>query len=254
VSTALNSARWSFPVYEAAESDPIYTITDDGGRTFTMRIPNTATPAAGTDQHMSITQPDRHTDYEMWGASKTDRGWHARYIVKTDLLGTGTLAGARASGISHLHGLIRTEEVGALHIPHTLAMGIDNTQLKSGPVWPARLQDHDGASAYSGTIPMGTMFVIPRTVNLDTLGLSTEGRALAWTLQNYGAHVLLRSSTVALYAETEAEAKHPTKVANLRSAWATLRPYMQVVTNNTADNVAGGGVPLAPALPEVVAG
>jgi len=91
-------------------------------------------------------------------------------------------------------------------------------------------------------------------VNLDTLGLSTEGRALAWTLQNYGAHVLLRSSTVALYAETEAEAKHPTKVANLRSAWATLRPYMQVVTNNTADNVAGGGVPLAPALPEVVAG
>ena len=100
-------------------------------------------------------------------------------MVQTDLLSTGMTAGARASGISHLHGLIRTEEVAALHIPHTLAMGIDNDQLKSGYVWPARAQDGDGVTAYSGTIPMGTMFVIPRSVDINSLVLSPEGRALA---------------------------------------------------------------------------
>ena len=140
-----------------------------------------------------------------------------------------------------------------MHIPHTLAMGVDNSQLKSGYVWPARAQDGDGSTAYSGTIPMGTMFVIPRSVDINSLGLSPEGRALAWTLQNYGAHVLIRSGTVALFAETEAEARYPAKVDGLRSAWSQLRPLMEVVTNNTATSVAGGGDRLQPTLGEVVA-
>ena len=252
-STALNCARWSFPVYEAAYSDPTWTIVDDNGRSFTLQIPDTAAAAEGTDQHMSIVQPDRRTDFEMWGARKTSSGWDARYVVKTDLLSSGMTGGARASAISHLHGLIRTEEVAALHIPHTLAMGIGNNQLKSGYVWPARSQDGDGVNAYTGTIPMGTMFVIPRTVDIDSLGLSPEGRALAWTLQNYGAHVLLRAGPAALFAETEAEAKYPAKIDAMRSAWVALRPLMEVVTNNTADNVAGGGARLQPTLGEVVA-
>jgi hypothetical protein len=100
---------------------------------------------------------------------------------------------------------------------------------------------------------MGTMFVIPKSANLDSLNLTTEGKSLAWTLQNYGAHVLLSAGTVSFYAETETEAKYPAKLDAYRAAWAKLRPYMQVVTNNTATNVAGGGTRAQSPLPEVVA-
>jgi hypothetical protein len=251
--THINSANWSFPVIEASASDPQWTITDSNGTTFTLRIPNSAAPSPGTDAHISLTQPDKRTHYEMWRASKDASGWHAEFIVQTDLLSTGMSNGARASAISHLHGLIRTEEVANLKIPHTLAMGIEYEQLKSGYVWPAKNQDWNGASVYTGTIPMGTMFVIPMSVNIDSLGLTPEGRALAWTLQNYGAHVLLSSGNVTLYAETEVEAQHSAALNKMRTAWAVLRNHLQVVTNNTSTNIAGGGTRAQPPLPEVVA-
>jgi hypothetical protein len=250
----LNSARWSVPVYEASAANPSYTITDRNGTTFTFQIPNNAAAALGTDMHMSVTQPDKRTNYEMFGAAKTTTGqWTAKYMVKGDLLSTGMTAGARASGVSHLHGIIRAEEVAKLHIPHSLALGVSNDQLKTGPVWPARQQDGDASTAYTGTIPMGTMFVLPRSVNIDSLGLTPAGRALAWTLQNYGTHVLIRAGTVAFYAEPDAEAQNPAKINDMRAAWTQLRPLMEVVTNNTSTNVAGGGTRLQPALPEVIA-
>jgi hypothetical protein len=251
--TYINSARWSFPVYEASTTDPTWTITDSNGFTVTLKIPNAAAPSPGTDSHMSVTQPDKRTNYEMWRASKDALGWHAEYIVKGDLLTDGRSGGARASAISHLHGLIRTEEVAANKIPHSLAMGIEYDQLKSGYVWPARNQDWNGSSVYTGTIPMGTMFVLPKSVNIDSLGLTTDGKALAWTLQNYGAHVLLSAGNVSFYAETEVEAKYPDRLDNYRDAWAILRNHMQVVTNNTATNIAGGGTRYQLPLPEVVA-
>jgi hypothetical protein len=252
-SAYINSKNWSFPVYEASATDPTWTITDGNGFTVTLKIPDTAAPSPGTDSHMSVTQPDKRTNYEMWRAYKDASGWHAEYIVKGDLLTDGRSGGARASAISHLHGLIRTEEVAANKIPHSLAMGIDDDQLKSGYVWPARGQDWDGNTAYTGTIPMGTMFILPKNVDLNALGLNEDGKSLAWTLQNYGAHVLLRAGTVSFYAETEVEAKYLTRLNNYRSAWAKLRPYMQVVTNNTSSNVAGGGTRSQPTLPEVIA-
>jgi hypothetical protein len=251
--TYINSARWSFPVHEASESDPTWTITDSNGFTVTLKIPDFAAPAIGTDSHMSVTQPDKRTNYEMWRASKDSSGWHAEYIVKGDLLTDGRSGGARASAISHLHGLIRTEEVAANKIPHALAMGLEYDQLKSGYVWPARNQDWNGASVYTGSIPMGTMFVLPLSVNIDGLGLDADGKALAWTLQNYGAYVLLSAGTVSFYAETEVEAKYPARLDNYRDAWQILRMKMEVVTNSTSTNVAGGGTRLQPTLPEVIA-
>jgi len=250
----INSARWSVPVYEAAETDPLYTITDRNSTTFTFRIPDNAVAAAGTDMHMSVTQPDRQINFEMFGAAKNTSGqWTAKYIVQGDLLSTGMTAGARASGVSHLHGIIRAEEVANLKIPHALALGIGNSQLQSGPVWPARNQDGDAATAYTGVIPMGSMFALPQTVNIDSLNLNPAGRALAWTLQNYGTYVLIRAGTTALYAEPDAETQNPATIADMRAAWTQLRPLMEVVTNSGADNVAGGGERLQPPLPEVIA-
>ena len=117
--------------------------------------------------------------------------------------------------------------------------------LKPGQVWPARLQDSNAATAYKGPIPMGTMMGIPPSVDLSKLGLSAEGMALGKALQDYGAHVLVRSSTVALFAEPASDS---VAVYRMRADWkAKLFPLMRVVTNNTATNVAGGGTRRQPA-------
>lgn len=160
--------------------------------------------------------------------------------MKTDIRGDGMTAGARASGISHLHGLIRKDELRNLDINHSLGIGIDNTQLKSvnngTGVWPARREDGDSARTYTGNIPMGLMLAHPRSENLDALGLTAEGYALADALQQYGGHVLLRSSGVTLYPEPAAD---QAQVKALRNDWAKLRPLLRIVTNNSKENIAG---------------
>ncbi|WP_035747968.1 hypothetical protein [Arthrobacter sp. CAL618] len=80
------------------------------------------------------------------------------------------------------------------------------------------------------------MLALPQGTNLGTLGLSPEGYALAEALQQYGGHVLVRSSGVTLYAEPAA---NQTQVRALKNDWAKLRPLLRIVTNNTKDNVAG---------------
>ncbi|MHA7141277.1 S-layer homology domain-containing protein [Arthrobacter sp. Sr33] len=239
--TNVNSERWSISVQQASQSDPVATVRADAGGTHSIRIPLNATTTGGTDQHMSIIQPDARTAYEAWGMQRISATeWTARYLVKTDIRGEGMTAGARASGISHLHGLIRKDELKNLDINHSLAIGIDNAQLKSvnngTGVWPARREDGDSARAYTGNIPMGSMLALPHGTNLGALGLSPEGYALAEALQQYGGHVLVRSSGVTLYAEPAA---NQTQVKALKNDWAKLRPLLRIVTNNTKDNIAG---------------
>ena len=239
--TNVNSERWSISVQQATHNDPLATVRADSGGTHSIRIPVNATTTGGTDQHMSIIQPDARTAYEAWGMKRVSATeWTARYLVKTDIRGEGMTAGARASGISHLHGLIRKDELRDLDINHSLAIGIDNAQLKSvnngTGVWPARREDGDSARAYTGTIPMGSMLVLPAGTNLGPLGLSPEGYALAEALQHYGGHVLLRSSGVTLYAEPAA---NQAQVKALKNDWSKLRPLLRIVTNNTKDNIAG---------------
>jgi hypothetical protein len=171
----------------------------------------------------------------------------------------GLQRGSRASGISALIGLIRTEEVanakaGVPHaIPHVLCVGIPNEMLKAVPtsadgeisssgraVWPARLRDNDATTAYSGTMPMGTMLGIPSTVDIDALTLSPEGHALAEAFQDYGGYVLLRAGTVALFVEGDDVDTAAT--ARMRSDYQTkIYPLLRVITNNTSTNVGGGG-------------
>ena len=118
--------------------------------------------------------------------------------------------------------------------------------LKSGFVWPAFAQDFNHAQAYKGNVPMGTLFAIPPSVDLNTMGLSLEGLVLGEALQNYGAYVVDRAGTGALYCELACD---PTRVAALQAAWIKLRDHLRAVTNNTEANVGGGGTPGVPPAP-----
>ncbi|GIG28927.1 PKD domain-containing protein [Cellulomonas marina] len=246
----INSTRWSIAVFRAKATDPLATVTNlKDGKVYQVRIPAGTAPTYGTDKHVGVIDPDGLWGWEFYKMTQTGPlTWTTTRVVRTDLTGDGMKDGSRASSISFYGGLIRKEELRSLSIRHTLAVGIPNEMLKMGPVWPARTQDGDASLYYSGQIPMGTMLAIPGTVDVTKLGLTPEGLALARALQDYGAHVLIRSSTIALYGEAAVD---PAQAANLSTDWRKLYPLMRVLTNNTADNVSGGGTRRVAPLPDL---
>ncbi len=244
----INSVNWSIAVAYAKSSDPLAKLTDSKSKkTYSIRIPKNAKVTGGSDKHLSIIQPDGRTAFELYAATKiSNTEWTSTRVVKTDLFSDGLRDGARASSISHLIGLIRSHEVSDKKIPHAVALGLPNESLKDGFVWPARGQDTSN-NQYSGTVPMGSLFAIPGDVDLSKLGLTGEGLALGRALQDYGAYVLVRAGTGALFAEPTADAAG---VARMKSDYQDkLYDLLRPVTNNSEKNPGGGGTPRVPAPP-----
>ncbi|HEY8718355.1 DUF4214 domain-containing protein [Pengzhenrongella sp.] len=249
----INRDRWSISIALAKTTDPFVYLTDIGKTpnvVYKIYIPVGLEPTAGTDKHVGIIQPDGVTLYECYKYNKVDAThFTSTYVNINDLRGDGLQRGSRASGISFLIGLIRTHEMADKVIPHTIAIGTPASMMLSGPVWPARLQDNQvGTNIYTGVIPMGTMFAIPPSVDLTKLGLSAEGMALGHALQDYGGHVLVQSSTVALYTEPDADYDATNRMK--ADYQQKLFPLLRRLVNNTATNVSGGGTRLlTPAAP-----
>lgn len=245
----INSTSWSIAVAYAKSSDPLASLKDTkSGKSYKIHIPRNARTTKGSDGHLSIIQPDGRTAHELYAATKiSDTEWTSTRVVETDLFSDGLKDGARASSISHLIGLIRTHEVAERKIPHVLALGLPDESLKNGWVWPARSEDTSN-NKYSGTVPMGSLFAIPPDVDVTKLGLTPEGLALAHALQDYGAYVLVRAGTAALFAEPTVDqpAIERMKSDYQKKLFELLRP----VTNNSAKTPGGGGTPRqAPAPP-----
>lgn len=240
----INCEQWSIPVVNATTSDPTASVSTSPTWTWNYRVPSNAQVAIGTDGHSVITQPDAATAYENWTMKQVSAtAWKSGFQVKTDLKGDGGTNGVRAAGVSALGGLIRAHEIQELRIPHALAIAIPRSKLKLGPVWPAKRQDGNASSTYSGPIPMGTLFGIPGNVNVAALPLSPEGRALAEALQNFGAYVVDAAGGTVLYAEPAAAGA---AFNRMRNDFAAIRQYLRVVSNNSATAVGGGGTPRVP--------
>jgi hypothetical protein len=254
VKPVINSSVWSTPVYRATTSDVYATLKSvRTGQSWKIRIPSHAKGAAGTggysDGHATIIQPDGKTAYDAFKLVKRSTTlWEAQVAKVVSVTGSGTHMGVRAAGTPGMAGLIRTHELRDKRINHALAMAVPNTILKSGYVWPAKSQDTDGYKAYSGQVPMGSLFAIPGSVNLSSLGLSAEGMALGKALQNYGTYVVDRSGMVTLYCESNCDS---TATYRMRTDWKKLQTYLRAVTNNTSSTVGGGGTPRVPALAPV---
>lgn len=211
--------------------------------------------------------------YEAYKACRNSVGDPRRVICREntakswDLRGSGMwteASGSRASRVPFTPGTIRKWEMDRLildpstAIRHVLAMAIPNGALLNPNVdiangyptpgfqWPANGFDGDGATNYSGSIRMGTMFALDP--NYDFSSMSLEGQGLAYALRDYGAVVMDRSSLASLYAEKGVNA---TRALNLRAAWQILVDHMRPVLDHTALTPGGAGVrvrPLAPAF------
>lgn len=252
--------QWSHPIYWARLSDPLVTVTEDGGRTAQYRIPASATPAlpditvvgdTATDSHMHVVQPDGKTLREAWLFQRTSSTTATcGYMATTDLTSDGLADGVRGYGGSALGGLIRQHEIANRRIPHAIAVAPNTSYMKlNGFVWPAQREDSSAPSTYHGNIGMGTFAAIPPSVNLAGLGLNSDGLALATALQDYGMYVVDSSQAWAIYVE-------PNSItARVDAMWAdmpTIRAQVRAVTNNTSTNVGGGGTRRQPTAPRLV--
>jgi hypothetical protein len=243
---AINAQTWSMATYVASPSDPIRTVTSSAG-SWQYRIPDNAVaagPADGDRQLLVIDPSGQYVD-ECWLASKQGVDWSCAYHVRNDLRGAGVLqGGTRAYGGSALGGLIRTWELQQGSIQHALALAVPRRDMMHGPVWPANSED--GNATYGGSLPMGSLVSIPRTVDLNSLGLSPGGLAVATALRAYGAYLVDASENFTLFAEPSAEGM----LAGARADLDKIRAQLRVVTNNSPSTPGGGGTPIAPLAPD----
>jgi hypothetical protein len=244
--TAINAQAWSMATYVASPSDPIRTVTSSAG-SWQYRIPDNAVaalPADGDRQLLIIDPTGQYVD-ECWLATKVGLDWTCAYHVRNSLRGAGVLAaGTRAYGGSALGGLIRTWELQQGSIRHALAMAVPRSDMVHGPVWPANSED--GNATYTGSLPMGSLVSIPSTVDLNSLGLSPGGLAVATALRDYGAYLVDGSSNFTFFAEPSAEGS----LAGARADLDKIRSQLRVVTNNSPSTPGGGGSPIAPTAPD----
>lgn len=236
----INSTAYSVPITVASGGDPIQSVSVSGPAGAAHHMPTNAQIAQGSDATMVVI--DGSKIYEYWQASRDGNGhYSAHYGTVVDLAGSGITGGVRASGFSVAAGLIRKGEL--TDINHALVMALSGDQLRLGPVWPATIQDGDAGSSYHGSVPIGSLVAIPQSVDVGSLGLSTEGRALARALQQYGAYVGDRSSQLTLYAEPSADTSALDRMRqDLRSK---LVPLLRLVTNSSASAVGGPGSRIA---------
>lgn len=268
---SLNVTNWSLPVYIAKDTDPIvnvYAANRDilkPAVNVNVRVPADARPDAQGDHHLLIIDPTHSTVVELWRATRLANGnITATSGYVNDLEGAATFYagtqlnwhGIRASGISGLAGLIRRDELVAGYIPHALAIAVQPTALNynapGGAHWvfPASWSDNPGPQnrsyGTSGNLYMGSLLAIPPDVNVDALGLSAQGRAIAHALQDYGAYIVESGGgNVIYYAEPASSSILGTSGGEL----GRLTPYLRVVANNGPNAIGGGGTPRAPLAP-----
>lgn len=255
---SLNCAGFSHPVFLAGPSDPEVRISRRGTATpfATARVPAEAKPDSHADGHLHIIDPGRRKVIEMFGARReTDGGITATAVVENDLTDDGIYPawhGVRAYGGSALAGLIRTGEL-TNGIRHALAIAVEQQALnRQGPlgkawVWPASSCDNNNSYSTSGNLFMGSLLAIPAGVDLKAAGLRGPALEMGIALQDYGAYITdCTGSNLSFYAEPAAAAE----VGEVgRGDVAKLVSLLQVVANNSPQNVGGGGKRRRPSAP-----
>jgi hypothetical protein len=187
-------------------------------------------------------------------------------FADVDLYGDGTSGAHGGSTLSAIGGTLRAGELvpDAPPIHHVLKV---NLNLPSGGCsvrWPAA--NCDGASASPGYFFEGALLAIPATSAIDGLGLETEpAKYLARALQDYGAYVVDNTAWDVYAIETE-WGPDGRVIDEFQRVWGfSIAPQskntpwardmdrifagLNVVDNNSASSIGGGGTPRAPLAP-----
>jgi len=257
---SVNMTEWSHPIYYASESDPLVAVYwDQHGFQGNFRVPANARPTPESDHHMHVISPDKQSALEIWNTRLSNGRIDGGAANVTDLTGQGfydEYHGVRAGGMSALGGLIRTHELENARIPHALAIAVDTRHLnRNAPgggnwVWPASWADGGRGQSYgtSSNIYMGSLVAIPSNVNVENLGLSPQGLAIARAMQDYGAYITeTGDGNFVVYIEPDAASVADNAIFGDVDI---ISKYVQVVANNGPNNIGGGGIPRQEAAPD----
>lgn len=147
---------YAHPTFYAQPGDPTFTVHCSDGwcpqiEGLTVAIPAVATPAQGTDHHLTVIDQATNWEWDFWEApdpasrtpgSTLNFGGGGRVDV---LHGSGAGSGATASGLANLAGMIRAQELIAGQIGHAL-FGVGYCCDKNNYVWPAQQCDRSCSS------------------------------------------------------------------------------------------------------------
>ena len=223
---AVNAQQdYAIPVHQAVPGGPTKTIRvrDMFGnpRRFdedvTIPWPAGAVPATGSDKHFCILDADGVTSHDMWHcAIQGDGSYISASYCRTRLDGTGwnlfpdqlpgtigphnrnpaeAVAGfgaARAVSVGLLGGLITQEDVATGVINHAIGMALPREFIRRGPrVYPADMTDgwYDGDSSSNGAIAYSMRFALPKSLNINALGLSPQWVIVFLAVQTHGIYI-----------------------------------------------------------------
>ncbi|WP_344929463.1 T9SS type A sorting domain-containing protein [Aquimarina addita] len=186
--------------------------------------------------------------------------------IKGDGLAGG---GQGASGMSALGGTIRKGEL-ISEIPIRHAIKINPWAAKycfyseeiKGYKWPANDADNYASTEYKGTnqeVVMGSLFAIPPQVTPESVGLMTvAGEKLFFAMQNYGVYFTEDAAwdtwdiIVERDSELEFEEAYGFSMSSIiwKDELNKLMKALAVISNNSIDQIGGGGAPLQPLAPD----
>lgn len=152
-----------------------------------IHCPAGAVPSLDNDAHFAVYQPNGLV-VETYATIRLSDG---RIVMGnwniTDPSGPldGTCGGMTASLNPNFAGVIRDAEVTAGVIPHAISALVPASYWAQSYVAPAKAFDR--STIYSGTLPYGSRFAIPPSVNLAAHSFgSTIGAMIALAAQNFG--------------------------------------------------------------------
>ena len=195
-------------------------------------------------------------------------GWLASI---EDIYGAGITGGHGGSGLSSIGGTIRLGELTSSEpITHALKINLQASHYISysegvggglGYRWPAvKADSYANHHTYGGSIPelmMGSLLAIPPQVTPESLGLETEaGIKLFYAFQDYGAYVADDTATEAHAIAVENGVSEEfsdhygyefdTTSGAFYNDYMKLFAELHIVTNNSPEQIGGGGTPRAP--------
>ncbi len=282
------SVCYTIPTYVATASDPLrniykrpYNTPGPGNLVDTIRVPDAAERACGTDGQLNIIDPTHSVVSEMFDVIRLANGdlSTAGGYIKNDLRGPGAAFsgwhGTLAAGMSALGGMIRLGELTngtaglGQGIRHALQGEVWNHSLNQNApgrrtfVWPASSSDVLSGGSYSrtGNLFMGSLLAIPPWVDINTIGIADpKALAIAKAMQDYGIYIVdtagdsmhgrpvigIKIDPQVYFTGETPNAEHLN--GTLQVGVAIACRYLQVVTNSHNGGFApavlgGGGTP-----------
>ena len=250
--------------------------TPQGSLLASVPVPATYTlPSSGQNNSAAILMADGQTLNQNQPFTLCTAGGPATTLVveaSTSIYGDGPYGAHGGSGLSSVGGTIRYGEFTSGKIHHAMKMELWASQYYfcCTPHWPATVVDDYAKSNYKGTNPNldpGSLLALPSGFDVSALA-TTPGKILAQAFKDYGAYVVDDTAwnDWALCTEQGPNGRVADEFATLygfafNPAQGSNTPFMQdmtsifqslqIVTNNSAASIGGGGTPRVAAPPAI---